>query len=243
METTPQNETQAASPRRNSGCLWGIVGALGCLVILLIPVVIAILAGTTTINGIFDDLRDIFDSEPKIVITVNAVLDRVQTMSQLTTVRYNYSSMVTTEREMPELLQALYGDQQVMVAVGHVNAGIDLSQITADNITLDGSTLILQLPPPQLQDCFLNEQQSYVISRDTGLFARPAPNMDVEARRYAVRQFRDMALEAGILDDVQIQSAAALQEFLSLVDPENIEQVQVIGAPQNLNAPLPESCQ
>lgn len=244
MAPTPQPETQMTEmPRRNSGCLWGVVGALGCLVILLIPVVIAILAGTTTINGVFDDLRDIFNSEPKIVITVNAVLDRVQTMSQLTTVRYNYSSMVTTEREMPELLQALYGDQQVMVAVGHVNAGIDLSQITTDSITIDGSTLILQLPPPQLQDCFLNEQQSYVISRDTGLFARPAPNMDVEARRYAVRQFRDMALEAGILDEVQIQSAVALQEFLSLVDPENIQQVQVIGAPQNLNAPLPESCQ
>jgi hypothetical protein len=245
MTETPQNETEvtANATNKRSGCLWGITGALGCLVILMIPFVVAVIAGTTTVNSIIENAREIFSSEPVITISANTVLDRVQTMSQLTTVRYNYSSMVTTERDMPELLSTLYGDRQVMVAVGHVNAGINLQQLTPDDITIDGDTLTLRLPPPQLQDCFLNEQQSYVVSRDTGLFASPATNMDVEARRYAVRQFRDMALEAGILDEVQTQSAVALQELLSLVDPENIQEIQVVAAPQNLNAPLPESCE
>ncbi|MBI5669669.1 MAG: DUF4230 domain-containing protein [Chloroflexi bacterium] len=62
-------------------------------------------------------------------INANIVLERIQDMSLLTTTRFNYSSVVTSERQMPGILGALYGERQVMVAVGYVVAGVDMSKI------------------------------------------------------------------------------------------------------------------
>src|SRR5262245_42732110 len=64
-----------------------------------------------------------------ITIQATTILDRIQSLSDLVTTRYNYSSLVTSQRDMPGILSVLYGDKLLMVAVGHVNAGIDMSQV------------------------------------------------------------------------------------------------------------------
>jgi len=239
----PPEQTEIVSApvaERRSGCLWGITGALGCLALLMLPIALLIVMGFTTLNSVIGGFQSIFKPQQPVVITATVMLERIQALSQLTTVRYNYSSLVTTEREMPPLLAALYGEKQIMVAVGHVNAGIDLSQITPDDIVRDGDAITITLPPPTLQDCFLNEQNSYIVSRDTGIFARPASNLDTEARRYAVEQFRTMALENGILNDVQIQAHEVIQGLTTMVD--GVSSVNVITTPPDPNTPLPDTC-
>src|SRR5690606_1604977 len=123
----------------------------------------------------------------------------------LTTTRYNFSSLVTTEREMPPVLAALYGERQVLVAVGHVTAGIDLNLMDAEDVTINNGVLTLHLPPPSLQDCFLNEGASYVVERDTGIFSESAPHLEGQARQFAIQQFRENAQQEGILANVQQQ--------------------------------------
>jgi hypothetical protein len=224
--------------RGRSGCAWGVVGALGCLVLLVVPIIGLLLMGTVTVNGIIGGIQSMFN--PPVVITAQTVLDSIQGLSQLTTVRYNYSSLVTSERDMPDVLKLLYGERQVLVAVGHVNAGIDLGQITAGDITQDGSTLIVRLPPPQLQDCFVNEQDSYIAALNTGLFSRSAPELVMEGRRFAVRQFRDRALAEGILEDVQAHTQAVVQQLIETLNPDAA--VRLVITPPDAAAPLPESC-
>lgn len=221
-----------------SGCGWLLVGGLGCLGLLLLPIIILLLAGTITINGIVTNVRDIFN--PPVVITASVVLERIQGMSNLTSVRYNYSGVVTSEREMPELLQLLYGNKQVMIAVGHINAGIDLSLVTTSNIALDGNTLIVQLPAPALQDCFLNDQESYIMSQETGIFAEELPNLGTDARRYALEQFRDNALEEGILNEANLRAQTIVGELLKATSEDLT--VQVLITQPDPNTPLPETC-
>ena len=179
-------------------------------------------------------------AQSPITIQGTVVLEKIQSMSQLTTMRFNYSSLITSQRELPGILAGLYGDRLVMVAVGHVNAGIDLRQLTPDSITRQGDTMTIRLPPPQLLDCFLNEQASYVVSRDTGLFARPAPNLDSAARHFAVGQFRDNALRDDIFVQVQTNSQVVITNFVQGL---GVKQVNVVTSPRDPNAPLPESCQ
>jgi hypothetical protein len=228
-----------AERRGCSGCMWGIAGALGCLGILILPILALILAGTISINSVVSNVRDIFNKP--ITVTAQIVLERVQGMSNLTVVRYNYSSLVTSEREMPGILAALYGEKQVMVAVGQVYGGIDLSKITADQVTVDGNTIIIKLPAPVLQACFLNEQDSYVVSRDTGIFANNAPTLDTDARRYAIHQFRDNALEGGILTEVQGNAQQVVADLIRATgDPDT--EVQILPTQPDPNAALPDSC-
>jgi hypothetical protein len=194
--------------------------------------------------GVFASSQGIFawlTGNARTTTNVITVLDRIQMLSRLTTTRYSYSNILTSERDMPDILKALYGEQLVMVAVGEVIAGIDLSQITAEDITKVDDTLVVRIPPAELQDCFFNEQASYVISRDTGLFARPLPTMDETSRRYALDNFRNRSLEDGILQDAQAQAETAVRELVMATG--QYSDVRIVSEPLPPTPVLPPTCQ
>jgi hypothetical protein len=87
-------------------------------------------------------------SETPRQITATVILERIQALSELSSVRYNFSSIITTTRDVPGILGALYGENQAMVAVGHVRAGIDLSQMKEEDVIRGQDVLLLKLPPP-----------------------------------------------------------------------------------------------
>ena len=239
------DDIDAAMTDSRSGCTWFALGALGCLTVPVVALAIVLIMGLNTLGGVLDGVRGIFNPPPPVYnfYAPALVLDRVQSLSQLTVTRYNFSNVVTSERDLPYVLSALYRDRLTMVIVGHVNAGIDLSKMTEDDIRSDGETLTLRLPAPELQDCFLNERGSYVISRDTGLFTSGAPDLDLEARRFAVQEFRNAALEDGILELVNEQAAATLTGFLSAFAPADGQPIRIVTTPPDPLASHPPSCQ
>lgn len=206
-------------------------------VILVIGLVLGVVIGNGASSGLFGFLSG------GMTHNSTTILESIRDMAHLTAVRYNYSSLITTQRDMPGLLAALYGEQLLMVAVGHVDAGIDLSQLTEENVSVQDDKLTVTLPEPELTNCILNEQQSYVVSQSSGIFARNAPNMDTEARRYAVRIFRDMALEARILDDVYSRANDILTPLIDAISGNSFKVIQINMRPPSANAPLPETCQ
>lgn len=206
---------------------------IGAVVLFVLGVIVGLL-----LSGGFSLLMN-----PTPTISSTIILDRIQALSELTAVRYHFNGVITSEVQLPGVLASLYGQRLALMAVGTINAGIDLSQITPADVTLAGSTLTVKLPPPRLQDCFLNEQQSYVVSRDTGFFANDAPNLDTEARRYAVQQFRNQALEQGVLDDAQAQAQQVITELAAALNPDGALTVNIIPTAPGLDSPLPETCQ
>ncbi len=225
-------------PDSRRGCILG-----GCLkyAILLLAVIVAasavaLLALTAQDQGLIPWLQGGYRNQAVVV------LDSIQNLSMLTTTRYNFSSLVTSEREMPTFLRPLYGEQQVLIAVGHITAGIDLSRMTQDDIVQQGGAITLRLPPPILMDCFLDENASYVAERSTGLFTSSAPNLEGQARQFAVQKFRDEAIANGVLNDVQQQATIALTEFIELLNLPDVTAVNVVPAAPDPAAPLPPSC-
>jgi hypothetical protein len=213
-----------------------------CLsVLVLILLIMCAFAGilfalrqNNSLNGLISALTG---GPAPITIQATTVLERIQALSEILTTSYNYSSLVNSQRDMPGLLSGLYGDKLLMVAVGQINAGID-----AKKITVDEKTLTITLPSPELFSCFLDEKSSYVVSRDTGIFARPAPNLDQEARRFAVAQFRDMALKDDIYGKAQTQAKTIITEFVESLNIPNDRTPTVITLPPDPNAPMPDSC-
>ena len=199
---------------------------------LVIGLILLVAYGINVIQRLSDAPRE---------ITATVILERIQALSELSSVRYNFSSIVTTTRDMPGILGVLYGENQAMVAVGHVRAGIDLSQLREEDVILGQDILLLKLPPPILQDCFLSENDSYVVSRQTGIFAQDSLDLDSSARSFAVIQFRDAALSENILEEANLNAKTAIEEFLKLVEPENMR-IEVVTMPPDPNAPFPETC-
>ncbi len=175
-----------------------------------------------------------------ITVQGTTILEGIRSMSNLTTVRFNYSNLVTSQRDLPDILKGLYGDRLILVAVGYVDAGIDLRQMTASSITTQGDTMTIHLPPPQLLACALDEKASYVVSRDTGFLARPAPNLDESARRFAVGEFSKGALDSDILSQAQTNAETLIKSFVNSLGVKN---VTVVATPSDPNAPMPPSCQ
>lgn len=217
---------------------------LGCFRTLLLLLVVVILSASITTGILLLQQQGLLPwLGGDYVNRATVVLESVQQMSVLTTTRYNFSSVVTTEREMPPVLAALYGERQVLVAVGHVTAGIDLSLMGPEDVTIENGVLTLHIPPPTLQDCFLNEGASYVMARDTGVFSRSAPHLEGQARQYAIHEFRQTAISEGILTEVQQQATTALTEFVQLLNIEGVHTVHIQTIEPDPLAPLPQSCQ
>jgi hypothetical protein len=211
---------------------------------LLYLIAVIILIGIGLLGGVLLAQRGLLgllgiSSEPSINITV--VLERVQALAELTTTRYNFSSIVTSERDMPQILQSIYGDRQVLVAVGSIEAGVDLAQLDPASFEFADSTLTVNLPAAALLACALDETKTYVMQRDTGIFAPNAPNLDSDARRFALRQFRDQALESGILGQAETEARAALTGLLLATNPA-VERVVIHFALRSPDALLPDSC-
>lgn len=217
----------------------------GCYGKVVLVVVIAIVAAIVSL-GVFVAAQQgliPFLNTASFQNRATIVLDSVERMAVLTTTRFNFSSLVSSEREMPPLLAALYGERQLLVAVGHVTAGIDVAQLDPDDVRVDGSTVNITLPPAVLQDCFLNESASYVVQRDTGIFARSAPDLEGQARQYAVAQFRQQAIDEGILTTASAQAQTAIAEFIRLLQLPGVTTINVSVSPPDPAAPLPPSCQ
>lgn len=201
---------------------------LTVIVIVLVVLSTLYLASQCVIPGICTN---------KNTLNATTILNKIQTLSSLTTTRYTFSTIITTESDMPDWLKAIYGQKQVMVAVGYITAGIDMSQAKAS--ATDANTLTLTLPAPTLQDCILDENKTYIAALEKGIFAPANPTIDQESRKFAVQQLRQSALEGNILTEAQTQAQTALTDFVTLV---GVPTVQINFLPVDPNAPLPESC-
>lgn len=241
-----------APPRSN--CLWGCGGMLGCSLILVLLLGGTVLLG---IDSVFKGFTDFFNlpavnfsiGDPAQIDIPEEIyippVERVQALSELTTTRFNYAEVTSGQRNMPAWLSALYGDSLVMVVVGTIEAGIDVSQITQEDIIYDEATreLTVMLPAPVIQSCFLDESQSYVVRRETAVFADPLDNLEETLRRDALVYYRDTALEEGILVDAEADASTALRELLSILVNDETVTINIVFEQALTDTVFPSTCQ
>src|SRR5215216_5207089 len=158
----------------------------------------------------------------KTTFNATTILNKIQALSSLTTTRYTFSTVITTESDMPGWLKTLYGQKQVMVAVGYITAGIDMTQAKAVD-SPSGDAIALTLPAPTLQDCILDESKTYIAALEKGVFAAPNPTLDQQSRQFAVQQLRQAAINGEILTEAQTQAQTAVTNFVELVGVNNIQ--------------------
>jgi hypothetical protein len=137
------------------------------------------------------------------------VVKQVQTLSDLVTVKYVMEKVVVLED------MKWYGESRVLLlAHGIVKAGIDLKHVTTNDVTVFGKSILVKLPPPQITDAYLDDQQSRVIDRTTGLLRVFDKDLEQTARENAVDDIRRAACSSGILDDADQRARLELELLL-----------------------------
>ena len=161
----------------------------------LVAVAAAILAGLGLLFFVLLPLLKA-PSPPKIATTPNLVV-QVQGLSQFVTVKYVIEKIVKLESE-PALYGLLAGDRVIIVAHANVKAGVDLSQVTPQDLQVNDRKISLILPPGKITDCYLDEKQTQIWEHKTAIFRSFNKDLEQSARQQALQEIMLAAGNSGI---------------------------------------------
>jgi hypothetical protein len=154
-------------------------------------------------------------STPTPTPTPVVVITKVRALGRLETAQYVMQTVVDLEREPNNLWQQVFGtDKLLLVAAGEVVAGFDLTQVSASDIVVRGTSVSIKLPPPEILYSRVDNENTYVYQRETGFLVAPDPNLESEARRRAEQALMDWALEHQVLSKAEEFGTLYLEIFL-----------------------------
>ncbi|MHA7209698.1 DUF4230 domain-containing protein [Arthrobacter sp. MDT1-65] len=110
-----------------------------------------------------------------------ALLTSVKDISQYHASVGTFQQVLQVEDDVPWVPDLLAGRQTTFIAVGTVNAYVDLAELAEDDLVLspDGKSVKVRLPEPQLDKPNLDPELTYVIDQDRGALDRIADAVDL----------------------------------------------------------------
>ena len=151
------------------------------------------------------------------------VVRQIQQLQRLETVRYTMDKIISGERDSAYLPKFLVSDRLLLVVHGEVIGGVDLSKLQPSDVAVQGRTVTVHLPNPEILVTRVDNAKTRVYSRDTGLFSSPDPNLESEVREEAERQLQQAAQQDGILKTAQDNARSALITILKGLGFERVE--------------------
>lgn len=155
-----------------------------------------------------------FQSGMRIDLSRPAVVQRIQRLQRLETVVFSMEKIVTGSQDSKFLPRVLAGDRILLIVHGEVTAGLDLSRLDDSTISINDRAIEIVMPPAEIFSTRLDNEQTRVYSRETGLFTVPDPNLESEVRREAERQIQQSAIDGGILKTAAENGRATLSGLL-----------------------------
>lgn len=160
-------------------------------------------------------------SSSKRFYNTSTVIQQVQTLSQLVTVKYVMEKVVVFEDVK---WSETFGKSRVlMVAHGVVKAGVDLGQLTAKDVRISGKRISIVLPSARVTDAYLDETKTQVIERTTGLLRAFDKDLEQTARQQALDDIQRAARHNGILSDAEERARTQLANLFHQLGYEQVE--------------------
>jgi hypothetical protein len=160
-------------------------------------------------------------SDEKKYLNTDTVVQQVQTLSQLVTVKYVMEKVVVLDDV--KWSEWLGTSRVLMVAHGTVKAGVDLGQITSHDVRISGRKIIIVLPPPAITDAYLDEKETQVIERTTGLLRAFDKDLEQTARQQALDDIERAARHNGILKDAKERAQTQLANLFHQLGYDTVE--------------------
>jgi flagellar basal body-associated protein FliL len=188
--------TSTAAERTRSSLSW----VLGILVGILLTVAITgAMVWFATGVGVFHLVAALRGGHTQINVDQPTVVRQIQQLRRLETVSYAVDKIISGEHDNPYIPKFLVSDRLLLMVHGEVIGGVDLAKLRASDVTTQGRSITIHLPAAEVFTIRLDNAQTRVYSRDTGLFSSPDPNLETEVRQEAERQLEAAARQDGIL--------------------------------------------
>jgi hypothetical protein len=166
-----------------------------------------------SIGSSVNPLNDLLETTPTLILDPVTIINEVRSLARLETIHYSMEKVITAETNQ-DTFGFLFGDKLLFVAHGEVIAGIDMEKLSEEDLEYRDGVLYVQLPPAEIFVATLDNDQSYVYDRETGLFAPNQIDLETAARQSAEDAILEAALEDGILEQAQINAENYLARLL-----------------------------
>lgn len=155
----------------------------------------------------------VLNPTPTILPDPITIVRSVRSLARLETIEYAIEKVITAE-SMQGPFGFLFGDRLILVAHGEVLAGVDLNKLGPKDLWLEGGVLYVRLPDPEVFVSALDNEKTYVYSRETGLLTRGSLTLEGDARSAAEREIEKAAMENGILTQARRNAEGYLYGLL-----------------------------
>jgi len=222
LDTERTDRTSEQRPGRARPLSFWVLGVL-CGILL------AALMGVSAIwlhygTGAVHLLLTAFESSSFLKAEQPTVIRQIRQLQRLETVLYTLENVVEGEHDYTSLLpKLLAADRILLIGHGEVVAGVDLGRIGSNDVVVQGRSVRLRLPQPEIFSARIDNQKTRVYSRDTGILVPVDPNLETDVRREAERQLREAALKDGILEAATRNGCTTLTSFLKGLGFEQVE--------------------
>jgi hypothetical protein len=151
-------------------------------------------------------------------IDIATLVTQVRELNRLETASMRVMHVGTLTQTYKLVPNSLGGDEITFLATGDVIAGIDLSQLRPEDVWRSGDgTLNLRLPPSQILVSRVDNEQSRVLTRKTGVLRRADIDLETRARQHAEENIRAEALKRGILKLASENGEKKLAELMHTI--------------------------
>ena len=206
---------------------FGIIKIL--LVLLLITVIGSIIFFAVTINrtinaavfpiqnvnqAISTQVSKLLHPTPTIIPDPVTIIREVQSLARLETIQYTVEKVITAEINQG-VFGPLFGDRLLFVAHGYVIAGVDLSMMKTEDFRLEDGVLYVKLPNTEVFVATLNNDESYVYDRTTGILRKSDQDLETNARQVAEAEILNAAVEDGILLQAEQNAEVYLERLFN----------------------------
>jgi hypothetical protein len=114
--------------------------------------------------------------------------------------------------------------RMVLVAVGEVDAGVDLDELRPEDVRVMGDKVFINLPEARIIDSSLDEDKTSLYDRDRGLFRiRGNDELIDEARRDAEDRMVEAARKNGILDKAQNNAETSIRTLVTSLGYDEVQ--------------------
>jgi Protein of unknown function (DUF4230) len=192
-------------------------GGLGTTLVLALVIVVlgvALGVGLARFGSSLPIVGPLLGEKPPRTTTGPVVVEGIKELDHLATVRWTESVPVTRETGGDILERVFSGEKVIVIATGKVEAGVDLGDIEKDDVAVDGDSVTIDLPEPEILSVSLDEGRTRVYDRDfSPLNVRPDDDLVEMARLRAVEKIEAAARENEILETAERSAEDSIRAF------------------------------
>jgi Protein of unknown function (DUF4230) len=182
----------------------------------------------TKVRPALAGLENPLDPAPRITVTHNTVLEKVEALGRMELVRYQFKDVVeykkSTYRFLPDAKVAL-------IVAGNAVGCLDLRKVRPQDVVLEGDSILrLALPEPELCVWQVDHAKSKVYSVENGFF-QDAELVDA-GYKYAEANVRTAALQSGILAQTTQNAEQILRPMLQTMTGRRVILTRQLQNPQ-----------